>query len=187
MTRIFHRLFLWKWIPCQAVTFVLCFLFRPKTVHCSTKNTYTSEITFLALVPWSCVSRELCSEDWASMFLGCFGVAEYPPSIWWIGVELGETGWRSLISQGTKDGLYSPHIRARGLMYSRTRTITYCFDHLRVCGDHGPHSSLPGLGLGSRALGKWEILHRFNMTSSPASHSPCILPGYAQLYSLYDE
>ena len=91
MTRIFHRLFLWKWIPCQPVTSVLCFLFRPKTVHCSTKNTYTSEITFLALVPWSCVSRELCSEEWASMFLGCFGVAEYPPSIWWIGVELGKT------------------------------------------------------------------------------------------------
>jgi len=29
----------------------LCLLFRPKTVHCSTKNAYTSEITFLALVP----------------------------------------------------------------------------------------------------------------------------------------
>ena len=42
----------WKWIPCQAVTSVLCLLFRPKTVHCSTKNTYTSEITFLALLPW---------------------------------------------------------------------------------------------------------------------------------------
>ena len=38
MTRIFHRLFLWKWIPCQAVTSVLCLLFRPKTVHCSTKK-----------------------------------------------------------------------------------------------------------------------------------------------------
>ena len=25
---------------------------RPKTVHCSTKNAYTSEITFLALVSW---------------------------------------------------------------------------------------------------------------------------------------
>ena len=32
-------------------TSVLCLLFRPKTVHCSTKNVYTSEITFLALVP----------------------------------------------------------------------------------------------------------------------------------------
>ena len=51
MTRIFHRLFLWKWIPCQAVTTVLCLLFRPKTVHCSTKDAYTSEITSLALVP----------------------------------------------------------------------------------------------------------------------------------------
>jgi len=42
---------LWKFIPCQAVTSVLCLLFRPKTVHCSTKNACTSEITFLALVP----------------------------------------------------------------------------------------------------------------------------------------
>ena len=31
---------------------ILCLLFHPKTVHCSTKNVYTSEITFLALVPW---------------------------------------------------------------------------------------------------------------------------------------
>ena len=45
------RLFLLKWIPCQAVTSVLCLLFRPKTVHCSTKHAYTCEITFLALVP----------------------------------------------------------------------------------------------------------------------------------------
>jgi len=30
----------------------LCLLFCPKTVHCSTKNAYTSEITFLALQPW---------------------------------------------------------------------------------------------------------------------------------------
>ena len=41
-----------RWIPCQAVTSVLCLLFRPKTVHCSTKNMYTSEITFLELVSW---------------------------------------------------------------------------------------------------------------------------------------
>ena len=53
MNRIFHRLFVWKWIPCQASTTVLCLLFRPKTVHCSAKNSYTSEISFLALVPWS--------------------------------------------------------------------------------------------------------------------------------------
>ena len=53
MTRIYHRLFLWKWIPCQFVTSILCLLFCLKTVHCSTKNAFTSEITFLALVPWS--------------------------------------------------------------------------------------------------------------------------------------
>ena len=34
------------------MTSVLFLLFHPKTVHCSTKNAYTSEITFLALVPW---------------------------------------------------------------------------------------------------------------------------------------
>ncbi len=47
-----NRLLLWKWIPCQSSTSVLCLLFRPKTVHCSSKNAYSSEITFLALVPW---------------------------------------------------------------------------------------------------------------------------------------
>ena len=41
------QIILWKWIPCQAVTSILCLLFRLKTVHCSTKNMYTSEITFL--------------------------------------------------------------------------------------------------------------------------------------------
>jgi len=41
-----------KWIPGQAVTFVLCLHYRPDTVHCSTKDAYTSEITFLALNPW---------------------------------------------------------------------------------------------------------------------------------------
>ena len=60
MTRIFHRLFLWKWIPClpcQAVTSVLCLHYRPETVHCSTKDAYTSEITFLALKPCILVYR----------------------------------------------------------------------------------------------------------------------------------
>ena len=52
MTRTFHWFFMWKWIPCQTVTSVLNLLFRPKTVHCNTKNAYSTEITFLALVPW---------------------------------------------------------------------------------------------------------------------------------------
>jgi len=38
--------------PCQGSTSVLCLHYRPETVHCSTKDAYTSEITFLALVPW---------------------------------------------------------------------------------------------------------------------------------------
>ena len=41
-----------RWIPCQVVTSVLGLHYRPETMHCSTKDAYTSEITFLALVPW---------------------------------------------------------------------------------------------------------------------------------------
>ena len=58
-----HTSFLWpeyfidflceRWIPCQAVTSVLCLHYCPETVHCSTKDVYTSEITFLALHPWT--------------------------------------------------------------------------------------------------------------------------------------
>ena len=43
-----------RWIPCQASTSVLCLHYRPETVHCSTKDAYTSEITFLVLHPWFC-------------------------------------------------------------------------------------------------------------------------------------
>ena len=38
-----------RWIPYQASTSVLCLHYHPETVHCSTKDVYTSEITFLAL------------------------------------------------------------------------------------------------------------------------------------------
>jgi len=38
-----------RWIPCQAWTSVLCLHYSPETVHCSTKDAYTSEITFHAL------------------------------------------------------------------------------------------------------------------------------------------
>ena len=41
-----------RWIPCQASTSVLCLHYRTVTVHCSTKDAHTSEITFLALNPW---------------------------------------------------------------------------------------------------------------------------------------
>ena len=50
----FIDFFMWKWIPCQGVTSVLCLHYRPETVHCSTKVEYTSEITFLVLHPWFC-------------------------------------------------------------------------------------------------------------------------------------
>ena len=42
-----------RWIPCQASTSVLSLHERPETVHYSTKDVYTSEMTFLALHPWS--------------------------------------------------------------------------------------------------------------------------------------
>ena len=48
MTRIFHRFLCERWIPFQASTSVLCLHYRPETVR-STKDVYTSEITFLAL------------------------------------------------------------------------------------------------------------------------------------------
>ena len=41
-----------RWIPCQALTSVLCLHYRPETVHCSTKDAYTFEITFVALHLW---------------------------------------------------------------------------------------------------------------------------------------
>ena len=38
------------------VTSVLCLHYHPETVHCSTKDAYNSEITFLTLHPWySCI------------------------------------------------------------------------------------------------------------------------------------
>ena len=57
-----HNSFLWpeyfidflcdRWILWQALTSVLCLHYRPETVHCSTKDVYTSEITILALHSW---------------------------------------------------------------------------------------------------------------------------------------
>ena len=41
-----------RWIPCQASKSVLCLHYHPETVHCSTKDVYTSKITFFALHPW---------------------------------------------------------------------------------------------------------------------------------------
>ena len=63
---IFHIIvFLWpeyfidflceRWIPRQAVTSVLCLHYRD-----STKDVYTSEITFLALNPWSKCCFKIC-------------------------------------------------------------------------------------------------------------------------------
>ena len=37
---------------CHASTSVMYLHYRPETVHCSTKDAYTSQITFIALHPW---------------------------------------------------------------------------------------------------------------------------------------
>ena len=39
-----------RWSLFQATTSVLCLHYHPETVHCSTKDAYTSEITFLAVM-----------------------------------------------------------------------------------------------------------------------------------------
>ena len=60
MTRIFHWLLMWKMDPiCQTSTSILCLYYRPVTVHCSTKDVYTYEITLLALNPWNSSSKEI--------------------------------------------------------------------------------------------------------------------------------
>ena len=48
-----------RWIPCQASTSVLCLHYRPETVHYSTKDVYTSEMTFLALHPCQFLSLQV--------------------------------------------------------------------------------------------------------------------------------
>ena len=73
-----HNSFLWpeyfidflceRWIPCQALTSVLCLHYRPETVHCSTKDVYTSEknlpcITSLQIVRHQCTSFCLHRRD----------------------------------------------------------------------------------------------------------------------------
>ena len=62
MTRIFDWFFCERWIPCQASTSVLCLHYRPETVHCSSKDAYTSEITFLLLQPWLALDIQLQAE-----------------------------------------------------------------------------------------------------------------------------
>jgi len=49
----------------KASTSVLCLHYRPEAVHCSTKDVYTSEITFLALHPWY-EPAEQCAYDTTS-------------------------------------------------------------------------------------------------------------------------
>jgi len=55
-----------RWIQCQDSTSVMCLHYHPETVHCSTKDAYTSEITFLALQPW--FQQRLSSMSFLSIF-----------------------------------------------------------------------------------------------------------------------
>ena len=52
MTRIFHWFFMWKMDPMSGFDIRLVFTLPPKDSYFSTKDEYTSEITFLALNPW---------------------------------------------------------------------------------------------------------------------------------------
>ena len=53
LSRIFHWFCMWKTDPMSGFGFLLVFTLPPmETVHCSTKEEYASEITFLALKPW---------------------------------------------------------------------------------------------------------------------------------------
>ena len=52
MTRIFHRLFFVKMDSISGCDIRRVFTFPPKDNTLQYKNVYTSELTFLALVPW---------------------------------------------------------------------------------------------------------------------------------------
>ena len=74
-----HNSFLWpeffidflseRWIPCQAVTSGLCLHYRPETVHSSTKDAYTSEITFLSLHPCTRRAKVDFMSDWNFIYM----------------------------------------------------------------------------------------------------------------------
>ena len=71
-----------RWIPCQAVISVLCLHYRPETVHCSTKDANTSEITFLALHPCFLVFLiQKASFLWNDLFLYIENCMQYTISI----------------------------------------------------------------------------------------------------------
>ena len=59
---------------------MLCLHYRPETVHCSTKNAYTSKITFLALLPWPYTNKmnvNMTQTDWiGGMFAKFESVSE---------------------------------------------------------------------------------------------------------------
>ena len=88
-------IFLWeRWIPSQALTSVLCLHYRPETVHCSTKDVYTSEITFFAIPPCSYLckikTREATRSKSLTSNLTCPSVSTmqcnpswFKPSIFW--------------------------------------------------------------------------------------------------------
>ena len=80
MTRIFHWFLCERWIPWQAVTFILCLRYRPETVHCSTKDANISEITLLALHPCSYLSFYLLTYLPPTYLTCLFYLSSYLPS-----------------------------------------------------------------------------------------------------------
>ena len=72
-----------RWIPCQALTSVLCLNYCPERVHCSTKDVYTYEITFLPLHPWD-IKRlwpihtvQISNMQYAFRVLKCMGKGRF--------------------------------------------------------------------------------------------------------------
>ena len=61
-----------RWIPCQVLTSVLCLHYRPETVNCSTKDVYTTEITFLPLHPCLLLNNKFVFASFLDIFLSCF-------------------------------------------------------------------------------------------------------------------
>ena len=62
-TEYFIDFCMWKMDPMSGCNIRLVFTLPPRdSIHCSTKDAYTSEITFLSLHPWSSRNFEFVSE-----------------------------------------------------------------------------------------------------------------------------
>ena len=66
-----------RWIPFQASTSVLYLHYRPETVNCSTKDVYTSEITFLALQSLGQITEKYLSDRHGHRSEVVFGLFDF--------------------------------------------------------------------------------------------------------------